>query len=440
MGRSVPPPPQKFPLRANGGAVQGRTASRLVAGPAGPPQKFPGQASGSAAQRRTALRFAAGPAAPPQRYPAAKPDGPTRGTAQAAMTAGRVAPPPQRYPATTAQRSTIQRMLIAQQPPQSSLPQIGDSLEAEARHARETAKQYAEYLDQYELVWGRYPWQPRPQQRGEYVYQQDPKQRQRDQYEFMRARELLRREAALAGKVQSMGENAQANLQVLTFLYANAQAAADALSSIRDLGEREAFAKKWRERLETQLGRQIIGDQDFARAIRNPQMLVQYFEQGWLQFRQIYGYTDNPRDFLDEVLDHEKGYPRMLNFILQYIPPSRIDLDNGIMAWLNGLSNTSAFTSMPQSKYETRALEIDALWATAGKSERKGFWKGLCGAIANLLRRKGYDYEKEVFTTYVRGHVNGLISALQGLIPTAEILAFVNSRDIEDICDEMGMG
>lgn len=441
MRRAVPPPSQKFPVKA--GALQRRALSGAPVGrpsAAPPPQKFPvaGALQRQAQPAAPGSRPVAAP--PPQKFPAA---GAARGASAQAATGS--APPPQKFPVGGTHPRAIQRMVL----PQQSVPQLpllagpSDSLETETARAKKTAKEYADYLDWYESVWGRLPWQSRPQKSGGYVFEQDPKQRARDQMEYFKARALLRREGELAeirAACEKIGSNAVTNFDALVFLHANAQAAANALRAIDDPEARRLAALDWQKRWQTLLGRQIIGEQDVQGMVDAPENLVEFFRNGLDRLLDLYRSGEDTAHMLGEVLDHDKGYPRMINFLWDYVPPSRVRIGPMVSEFFNRFSNTRLFAGAPlELRNKSRGEQTKAYWSKASKAEKAGFWADLCGQILNAMNGR-VPYEKKAFCDFIRPRVNELVAALNGYIPAAEIREFFASDDLEAMCDAMYMG
>ncbi len=351
--------------------------------------------------------------------------------------------------------------------PHPILPDPGKRRRDVAAQARKHAKEYWAYLENYHAVWGYYPWERgRQPVRTEYVYQRDPKQAAKEKYEYYRARAQLRLESKLIPVAKKIaGGNKQVE-QVLVRAIKEDPIARGALELVVQRGRnavvswalivllhREARGLERRVRESSNpgqtlrqeiatwrslFGREIITDGEMDQLAARPDWLYQRLIMGFEGIRS--GWTRHANDrrrFVEHILDHDEGYPRALNYFATFIMSGVGAIRQVVDNWLNGFSNTDAYTCVP-STTSHRQQFLTKLDSTALTLLSFGdVFRPVLSAIAQKVPNLGWEKDKVV--AFVREHLQELCSALDGLVDPGVVRDFVLSDLLEDLCEQLYM-
>ena len=463
--------------------VQPKVASAQRKSPTPPPPYRPGQKRVAQPKMAAAAQAPAAAKTPPVYRPRPAPKVLQMKQAQPAAVAqnkgalprptlpDKPAPVKVRRPGAARPSATVQRAVDVSvpSPGPSWLPDHGDSLERDAKTARAEATKYWAYLEEYESVWGRYPWEPRQAVKGEYQYERDPKQVARDRSEFLKARAQLREESELLPLAKAAANGQPEVEQVLVHAVKNNTVVRETLARVAALpnGRKEALTN-WAlvvflhetaglaralvngagtveariERL-TQLNeqwggffnRQVIHPDDIRRFAERTDWLYDYLTSGLQSLAygwQTHPRTDRPR-FVEDVLRHDKGYPRTINFINQFVPTRPDMLYSIVNEFLSGFSNTDLYTQR-RSSLPLREQIRKKFSEVGGTPE---FWEPILGRIGRELPELGYD--ADAVAEYIRQNAGQLRNALAGLVPPDAVTRLISPGNLEDACRKAGM-
>lgn len=351
--------------------------------------------------------------------------------------------------------------------PHPILPNPGKLRERAEAEARGRAKEYWDYLENYQLVWGYYPWERgRQPVKTEYVYRQDPKQAAQDRYEYFRARAQLRLEAELIPVAKRVAGGDKQVEQVLVSAIREDPIARRALASVVQRGQnavttwalvvllhREARGLEARvrdsaapvETLEQQIaiwrnlfGREIIRDVEMKDFAARPDWLYQRLIMGLEGIRAGWTrYVGDRRRFAEHILDHDKGYQRALNYFATFIMSGVGAISRVVDGWVNGFNNTDAYTHMPSTTSHKEQF-LTKLNSTALTLISFGdLFRPILAAIAQKVPNLGWETAK--VTAFVRRHMQELCTALDGLVAANVVRDFLNSNLLEDLCEQLYM-
>lgn len=241
--------------------------------------------------------------------------------------------------------------------------------------------------------------------------------------------------ATALGK-RKLSADAQTNLRVLVFTEAIADSAAAELAALKPEA-RLAALQKMAESWQAALGRQIVLPDDYARFAERPEWLAKHLKNGMegLRYQAQQGGAD-PDHLIGKVLDHDKGYPRAVNFISEYEAPAAASPATVLGAFLNGFSNTDVFTGKPSQ--ESYADQVRRGYAAASVDVQNGLWAKLFGKLCMDLDQTKFD--ADLFPAWITALEADVLAALDGIFTAEQVRAVLRDADrLKAICAAAGM-
>jgi hypothetical protein len=222
------------------------------------------------------------------------------------------------------------------------------------------------------------------------------------------------------------GSRAHDTLRMCAFVAKVAPGAAAKLRAIVDApdaqAQREALLAKMAAEWQALLGRQIIHPDEIAHMAANPDWLESYLKMGLGALEANTG-SGHDEQLITDVLDHDKGYPRALNFASEFTPRSSRTVGSVLLGYLQGFANTDVFTG--EQNAAVISEQIRAGYAAASTAKQNELWGKIFAKICMEIDADLYDLD--AFIPWITARGAEVVAAFDGTLSAGDVNAVVGS-------------